>query len=165
MKRRLGTILFIIYFIVSIIITHELLSYNKYNIIEYENSYIVTLNDDSLYKKSDLLIIKKSQDIEVEDNVVYYEIYSSKVSIKSSSVKKVENENIVLENNKIISKDNILGTEKNIKSFPFLGTIHNILISIWGYLLIIILPMFTAFIYEIFAITKEIGKKWNQEKN
>ena len=159
MKRRLGTILFIIYFIVSIIITHELLSYNKYNIIEYENSYIVTLNDDSLYKKSDLLIIKKSQDIEVEDNVVYYEIYSSKVSIKSSSVKKVENENIVLENNKIISKDNILGTEKNIKSFPFLGTIHNILISIWGYLLIIILPMFTAFIYEIFAITKEIGKK------
>ena len=159
MKRRLGTILFIIYFIVSIIITHELLSYNKYNIIEYENSYIVTLNDDSLYKKSDLLIIKKSQDIEVEDNVVYYEIYSSKISIKSSSVKKVENENIVLENNKIISKDNILGTEKNIKSFPFLGTIHNILISIWGYLLIIILPMFTAFIYEIFAITKEIGKK------
>lgn len=64
------------------------------------------------YIKSDLLIIKKSQDIEVEDNVVYYEIYSSKVSIKSSSVKKVENENIVLENNKIISKDNILGAEK-----------------------------------------------------
>ena len=54
MKKRLGTILFIIYFLVAIIITHELLSYNKYNIIEYKNSYIVTLNDDSLYKKSDL---------------------------------------------------------------------------------------------------------------
>ena len=165
MKKRLGTILFIIYFLVAIIITHELLSYNKYNIIEYKNSYIVTLNDDSLYKKSDLLIIKKNEDIKVKDNVVYYEIYSSKVSIKSSSIKKIENGNIVLENDKIISKDNILGTEKNIKSFPCLGTIHNILVSTWGYLFIIIFPMFAAFVYEIFAITKEIGKKWNQRKN
>ena len=70
MKKRLGTILFIIYFLVAIIITHELLSCNKYNIIEYKNSYIVTLNDDSLYKKSDLLIIKKNEDIEIKEAMI-----------------------------------------------------------------------------------------------
>ena len=63
MKKRLGTILFIIYFLVAIIITHELLSYNKYNIIEYKNSYIVTLNDDSLYKKSDSSDASKFQSV------------------------------------------------------------------------------------------------------
>lgn len=70
MKKRLVTILFIIYFLVAIIITHELLSCNKYNIIEYKNSYIVTLNDDSLYKKSDLLIIKKNEDIEIKEAMI-----------------------------------------------------------------------------------------------
>ena len=70
MKNRLVTILFIIYFLVAIIITHELLSCNKYNIIEYKNSYIVTLNDDSLYKKSDLLIIKKNEDIEIKEAMI-----------------------------------------------------------------------------------------------
>lgn len=70
MKKRLGTILFIIYFLVAIIITHELLSCNKYNVIEYKNSYIVTLNDDSLYKKSDLLIIKKNEDIEIKEAMI-----------------------------------------------------------------------------------------------
>ena len=129
MKKKIVIVLFVLYFLVSIIVTNELLSYNDYNIIEYKKNYITTPSEDSLYKKSDLLIIKKNKEININDNIIYYELYGSKVNIKVSSIKKIENNNYVLENNKIITKDEILGNQKNTKSIHYFGKIHNLLLS------------------------------------
>ena len=70
-----------------------------------------------------------------------------------------KNQTIVLDDELVLTEENILGTIAQTTAYPVLGTIHNILTSRIGYLIAIILPMLVAFIYEIYAITKEIKNK------
>ena len=165
MKKIIINILFIIYFIITILVTHSLLSYNKYNISEFNNHYLLTLKENIAgIKKSDLLSIKKSDDFKVNDYVFYYDAHGSKVTIKIAQIKKIESvsdqeKTIVLDNELILSSENILGTISNTTRYPLLGNVYNILTSKWGYPIIIILPMLVAFIYEVYEIAKEIKKK------
>ena len=66
---------------------------------------------------------------------------------------------IQLENDLILSSENILGKKQNTTTYKTLGAVFNTLTSKWGYLFIIIFPMLIAFVYEIYAIFKEIKKK------
>ena len=172
MKKIIINILFIIYFIITILVTHSLLSYNKYNISEFNNHYLLTLKENIAgIKKSDLLSIKKSDDFKVNDYVFYYDAHGSKVTIKIAQIKNIDSENnhekvIVLDNEIMLLSEDILGTKSNTTSYPLIGSMYNILISKWGYLFIIIFPMLIAFIYEVYELTKEIKKKWGKnEKN
>ena len=63
-----------------------------------------------------------------------------------------------LDNDKALNDDSIIGSVKNTKKYSTLGSIYSTLTSKWGYLIIIILPMLTAFIYEVYEIIKEIKK-------
>ena len=63
-----------------------------------------------------------------------------------------------LDNDKALNDDSIIGSVKNTKKYSALGSIYSTLTSKWGYLIIIILPMLTAFIYEVYEIIKEIKK-------
>ena len=61
MKKVARTILICIYFIITILITYCLLSYNKYNVSEFKDKYLLVLKENNkYYHKSDLLIIKKT---------------------------------------------------------------------------------------------------------
>lgn len=165
MKKIVINILIILYFISAVIITYALLSYNKYNIFETNSKYILTLkenNDD--FKKSDLLIINKTEDLKQNDYVFYYDTYASKITVKYAKIKNVETINkeekeVQLDNDLVISSENVLGKKQDTNSYAGVGTIYNILTSKWGYLFIIIFPMLIAFIYEIYQIFKEIKKK------
>lgn len=165
MKKIAINILIIIYFLVALLITYFLLSYNKYNTVEINNKYILTLKEDNeKYKKSDLLIISKENELENNDYVFYYDTYASNVIVKYEKIAKVEKINegeqeVILDNELVLSSENILGKEKNTVSYHLLGTIFNILTSKWGYLLIIIFPMLIAFVYEIYSIINEIKRK------
>lgn len=156
MKKIIISVVFVFYFILTILVTHTLLSYNKYNVAEFENSYLLTINDETEYKKSDLLLIKKNTNVKENDKVFYFA--TKKDPVKIDKVEKIDKENntIVLSNELVITKDLILGNQAKV--YPLLGTFHNILTSRLGYLLCIILPMLVALIYEIYEITKEIKK-------
>ena len=124
MKKVVINILIILYFLVAVIVTYLLLSYNKYNIVETDNKYVLTLKEKNPdFKESDLLVVKKSNDYNKGDYVFCFFP-------------------------KIFSLD-------NIKSFSNCISFS----SKWGYLFIIIFPMLIAFVYEIYAIFKEIKKK------
>ena len=163
MKKVVFNILIIIYVIVVVIITYSLLSYNEYNIIETKNKYILTLKEPTEgIKTTDLLVIKKENNLKTNDYVFYYDTYAPNITVKLNKIKNIEKINnteqeIQLENNLVLSSENILGKKSNTKTYLLLGAVLTILTSKWGYLFIIIFPMLLAFIYEIYAIAKEIS--------
>lgn len=165
MKKVVINILIILYFLITIIITYSLLSYNKYNIVETNNKYILTLKEDNKdFKKSDLLIIKKANEYKKGDLIFYYDTYATIISVKYGKIENIKEINkkeqeINLENNIVLSSENVLGKKQNTTSYKMIGTIFNTLTSKWGYLFVIIFPMLIAFVYELYAIFKEIKKK------
>lgn len=164
MKKVVRNILIGLYVVITIIITYCLLSYNKYNISEFKNKYLLIIESkDYNYHKSDLLIVKKSNKYQKGDIVFYYDLFDSPVEVKVGKIKTVDKTaddlyTYTLENDKIFNDDSFLGTTKNTTSYANLGSIYRILTSKMGYLIIIIFPMLLAFIYEIYGIVKEIKK-------
>ncbi|CDE95553.1 MAG: hypothetical protein SO067_06925 [Bacilli bacterium] len=164
MKKVARTILICIYFIITILITYCLLSYNKYNVSEFKDKYLLVLKENNkYYHKSDLLIIKKTNNYQEGDTIFYYDGYNSSAKVKISKIKNIElvKEDYslyTLENDLTINADSILGTTKNTTSYSILGSIYSIVTSKWGYLIIIIMPMLAAFICEIYQIIKEVKR-------
>ncbi len=165
MKKVVVNFLIILYLFLAVIVTYFLLSYNKYNIVETNNKFILTIKENNDYfKKSDLLIINKTEELKVDDYVFYYDTYAPKVTVKYAKIKQVEvinneEQEINLDNDLVLSSENILGNRKGTTRYAFLGTIFNTLTSKWGYLFVIIFPMLVAFVYELYAIVKELKKK------
>lgn len=153
MKKIIINTIFVIYLILTVLVTTVLLSFNDKNIAEFDKNYIITIKDNNNYNSNDLIIVKKTNQIKEGENVFYYN--NKKVNV--NKVKQINDDIIVLENNRTINDDEILG--KKSKTIPLLGLIYNTVTSRKGYLIIIILPMLIAFIYEIYAITKELKKK------
>lgn len=160
MKKIVRNILIILYLSITFIVTYSLLSYNDYNIAEFNKFYLCSISENvGDYRKGDLLIIKKNSVIKENDLVVYYNVVDGVTNIDGAIVKVVNDDVVVLKDDLIISKDNILGNNDNITSYSKVGCIYDLITSKWGYLLIIILPILIAFIYEISEIIKEIKKK------
>ena len=87
MKKIVVNVLIILYFLVAVVVTYALLSYNKYNIVETKDKYILTIKEDNPdFKKSDLLVVKKSQDLKEKDYVFYYDTYATKVTVKYAKI-------------------------------------------------------------------------------
>lgn len=62
MKRTVGTILFVIYAIIAILVTVLLLSFNEYNCSQIGGYTVYIVNDDSLepeYKEGSILLVKE----------------------------------------------------------------------------------------------------------
>lgn len=149
MKKIVFNIFIGVYLITTILITYVLLSYNKYNIAEFNNSYLFA-------DKSNLVVVYKNSSINNDDNIYYY---GNNGKVKIGKVVNISDGIYTLDNEYTLDKDNILGSKDNSKSYCILGSIYNVLTSKWGYLFIIIFPMLIAFVYEIYEIVKEIKKK------
>ena len=78
--------------------------------------------------------------------------------IKRDKIKNIDADIILLDSDVTITSENVIGSVDNIISYNFIGNIYSFLVSKWGYLIVIILPMLLAFVYEIFAIVKEVRK-------
>ena len=122
--------------------------------LEIGNRTIISLSNNlKSYKKGSLLIVTKEK-IKVGDNILYYDTSKGKKSLKITNVKKIINTNqtettYVVKNNLFLSDEYVLGTDKTIKSIPFLGYIYSILISSIGYLIVVIIPITTYFIMTL----------------
>ena len=164
MKKEKKNVLICLYFITTILITYCLLSCNKYNVSEFKDKYLLVLKaKNDYYHKSDLLIVKKTDDYQIGDTIFYYDSYNASAKVKMNKIKNIESVQddyslYTLENDLTINFDSILGTTKNTSSYILIGSIYSIITSKWGYLIIIILPMLAAFIYEIYQIIKEIKR-------
>lgn len=137
-----------------IILTICLFTINPFKGSKINNKTIIGLsNNVSNYKKGSLLIVTKEK-IKVGDNILYYDTSNGKKSLELSMIKKIINTNqtettYVIKDNLFLSDEYVLGTDKTIKSIPFLGYIYSILISSIGYLIVVIIPITTYFIMTL----------------
>lgn len=140
--------------ILIIILTVCLFTINPFKGSKIGNRTIISLSNNLKgYKKGSLLIVTKEK-IKVGDNILYYDTSKGKKSLKITNVKKIINTNqtettYVVKNNLFLSDEYVLGTDKTIKSIPFLGYIYSILISSMGYLIVVIIPITTYFIMTL----------------
>lgn len=144
----------VLYLILIIILTVCLFTINPFKGSKIGNRTIISLSNNlKSYKKGSLLIVTKEK-IKVGDNILYYDTSKGKKSLKITNVKKIINTNqtettYVVKNNLFLSDEYVLGTDKTIKSIPFLGYIYSILISSIGYLMVVIIPITTYFIMTL----------------
>lgn len=144
----------VLYLILIIILTVCLFTINPFKGSKIGNRTIISLSNNlKSYKKGSLLIVTKEK-IKVGDNILYYDTSKGKKSLEITNVKKIINTNqtettYVVKNNLFLSDEYVLGTDKTIKSIPFLGYIYSILISSIGYLMVVIIPITTYFIMTL----------------
>ena len=167
MKIVIGIVIGI-YLIMVVFTTAFLLNKNDYGVSKFLNRYLVIVDEESLedFKKDSLLVIKSvdANDVEVGEKVFFYDTYSVEKKIKYTEVTRKEkiNENettFTMKDNSPISGQYLLGTQKSTSEMHTLGKILNVVQSRWGFLLIVVFPLFLALIYEMYAIYKEFKKK------
>ena len=147
MKKVILRSLLIIYIFFVILTTFLLLKQNEYKVSVINNKNVFVLNND-------LYISEFKNKYEVNDEIFYSKkrgiIYKSKISA-------INNSNYILDNNESITKKNIIGTKDYFK-LPLIGLLYKVFTMKYVYLLVVILPIFICFIYEIYQIIKEIKR-------
>ena len=172
MKKVLKIVIGVIvclYLIMVVFTTGFLLNRNDYGVSKFMGRYLLFVEEGTLepeYKAKSLLMIKPvdHKEIEVGDKAFYYDRNGAKYKIKYNEVTKREEINesettFTMKDNVVISKDNVLGTKDSTTALNILGKILYVVQSKWGFLFIVVFPLFLAFIYEIYAIYMEIRRK------
>ena len=153
-----------LYIIISLIVTTCLLHYNDYNVTVINGKSLVGLKSDYDDLKKGSLVVVKDSNVSVGDKVFYYEANGNDVAVNLRLVKNINKINdkestYTLDNDKVITKDFIIGTKNNAKVYPVIGGILLALESKWGFLGFIILPVTVCFILEIYTLVKEFKPK------
>lgn len=156
----------VLYVAIAVFTTAFLLNRNDYSVMQFGTQSLFIVNEDELqpyYSGDTLLVIEKknSDDIKIGDKIFYYDTYSNEKVIKFDEVSKKEKitdieTTFTTKNNSVLSSEYVIGTEESTSNYVLLGSVLNVLQSKWGFLFIIVFPLFLAFIYEIYAIIREV---------
>lgn len=171
--KIIGCIFIFMYAMVAILLTVCLLNYNDYNITEFKDKSLIIVSDDELrpeFNKGDLVVVykNKNSDIKVGDKIFFYDNYKDQVSVNLGSV--IDKKNItryettfVMNGDYSVSSEFVIGKASTSKKYANFGTILSILESKFGFLFIIIFPILILFIYEIYAVIKEIKRPTDED--
>ena len=176
--KFIANILIVVYAIIAITVTILLLSYNDYQMSVIGDYTFIIMKDDELekagYPEGALVLVKetKAKNINEGDHIfLYRNISTSQFEIKYAQVIMKDTSGgeyatqYVLDGNAIVDHEDVIGTTKDIKVIPHLGTILSILQSRYGYLFLIVVVSFIAFLYEIYELIMEIkyGERDDEE--
>ena len=172
MKKFLGNTLFGIYAIIAIFVTICLLSYNQYKITEFGDYSLIIINNNSLqpeFNSGDLAIINGKENINVGDEIFFYNTDSEDIEIslaKVTNIEKVDKEEVTytLTGDYKISSDYVIGNINGSAKMPVVGNVLGFLESRWGFLLLIVFPSLLAFIYQITVVYSEIKEIKEEER-
>ena len=164
--KWLLVILAIPYILVTLFVTFCLINYNDYKITEYKDTSLVIVEDDTLepkFHKGDLLVIRKNaiKEVKAGDYAFFYNVYNSEVSVNLAPITKVTNTSgaepsYFFGEDKEVSQSNFIGKSDTTQVYKGIGGLLKFFESRLGYILIFILPILVVFLYEIYAIVKEI---------
>lgn len=173
MKKVISNVLFILYAIIAVFVTVCLLSYNDFKVTEFGDYSLVIITDDEMepeYKKGDLIIVNKQDDIKTGKKAFFYNTYDRKIEIKLGTIVNAEKvtskeTTYTLEGDRKISSEYVLGPSSTAQVISGVGTVLGILESKWGFLFIIVLPALLAFIYQIGVVVSDFrGTKEDKGK-
>lgn len=175
MGKILITILEVFIIIYVIIITACLLNQNKYGYTVFGNKTLVTINDDNSaeltsFRDGDLIVLASTayNNVEIGDTLYYYDTINETYVIKSSIVKEKSGDDdsaiYIMENSKSVAEERIVGVYEDQK-YSNLGSLLDVLESRLGFLLIVILPIFVLFIYQVYKMIVLLKFSNQEEKN
>ena len=106
-----------------------------------------------------MIISKNSSNLKENEEVFYYTADEHKVLISKGKITNIEEvteseKTITLSNNKKYSKDYIIGKTSEVTKIPVLGYLLMLLTSKIGYLLLILLPIFAFFFFQVYLLIK-----------
>jgi len=172
--KILLSILVVLYAAVTIFLTACLLNYNDYKITEFGSKSLILINDEVLkdkYEKGSLLVVDKndSNNIKIGEEIVFYNTYNNQVNIAISRVVDIEQitdteVTYTVTGDYDISSEYLIGPVSSIKEYSTIGSILGVLESRIGFLIIIILPITLAFLYEIYALVIEFKEAKKEEE-
>ena len=157
MKRFFWGALVVIYIVISSFVTSCLLNFNDYNVTEFSKKVLFVVKKDGEFKnskKGDLLVLEKSSNFNEGDLILYYDTYDRVTDIKEASVRGMEKitdkeTTFELDNGKYLSQEYVIGKMSDSHRYSKVGYVLDVLESKWGFLFIIVLPMFVLLLYEI----------------
>lgn len=161
--KKIGSFLWAILEVAIIVyvicITMCILLRNEYGYTQLDKYTLVTMKEDTYNyidkaKEGDLLIVRDGKEIEVGDVIYYYIAINNKYVVKSGAVAEItagETTALYVLNDEYrttIASTKVLGKESNI--YPTWGKVLDILMSRFGFLFLVLLPILVVFIYQIY---------------
>lgn len=162
----------VVYFVVALFAIICLLKKNDYGYPQFGNKILFAVEEDmpeAHYEKGDLVVLAKpnNDDVKINDAVFFYDKEFSKNTLNFGNITNREvinaEETTFSVPGKSFSSEFLVGKVDGSTRYKTIGGIINILLSRWGFFLIIIVPFFVMFMIEIFAIYTEI--KYGSKKN
>lgn len=154
--RVVKYILLFIYIFIVILFTFLMFNLNKFGDSSFGSTTIIGLDNSlSNYKAGTLLVATSNfKTVKKGDKIFYYDTTNNKNTVNLTKVEDIMKTNnqeytFVIEDNLFLSSEYLISTTSNVKSIPFLGYIYNIFISKAGYLILIVLPILLAFLYQL----------------
>lgn len=158
-------VVIVLYVILGIFVTVCLMNYNDYKVTELGNTSLLIMDSDEFkeyYEKGSLVVVKRPayDDVKKGDMGLFYNSYESPITVTMAKITDKEvitpdEQTYTLAGDKDISSDFFIGTTTYAKEYKGVGKVLSVLESKWGFLLLIVLPVLVAFIYEIYAIIRE----------
>ncbi len=172
MKKGLkicGIVILCLYLIIVVFTTAFLLNRNQYGVSQFLDKSLLFVEDKNLepdFKEKSLLFIGdvKDEDLKEGDMIFYYDTHTPEHKIKYTEIKKREENNgnemiFTTKDNSLVSGQYILGTKSSTTALNMIGQFLYVIQSKWGFLFIVVFPLFLAFIWQIYAIYKELKAK------
>ena len=161
-KKIFSLVLFGIYFVFALAMTILLLNYNEYGITQFDNKSLIMINSkisNDEFKKGELIVTesKKVDEYKEGEYVFTYKIGPDRIpTVVVGKIGNIypEEEAITFENGETYSVENIAGTP--YKKYDKIGGVLSLIESKWGFLFIVLIPVFLIFIYEVYALIIEI---------
>lgn len=159
-----------------VFITACILFRNGYGYTQFGPMTVVTVNDVNVndfenISNGSLLLIKDSSSFKVDDEVFYYDIRDQKYIVVSDRIVNIEDGKYIVdgvnENNEVVqvklNNKKIIG--KNYVKIGILGYLVDLLESRIGFLLLVILPIFIVFLYELIQFVIVFRTEKNSVRN
>ena len=159
-----------------VFITACILFRNGYGYTQFGPMTVVTVNDVNVndfenISNGSLLLIKDSNSFKVDDEVFYYDIRNQKYIVVSDRIVNIEDGKYIVdgvnENNEVVqvklNNKKIIG--KNYVKLGILGYLVDFLESRIGFLLLVILPIFIVFLYELIQFVIAFRTEKNSVRN
>lgn len=168
-KSAVSFILFTVYFVFALVMTVLLLNFNDYGVTQFGDKSLVLVSSkisNDQYKKGDLVITEhtKIADYKEGDYIFTYRIGADRIpTLQLGKIGNVypEEDAISFENGETYSSEFIAG--KPVKQYEKIGGYLSIIESKWGFLFIVLIPVFLIFIFEVYSLIIEI--KYGSEED
>ena len=158
--KGIWSVVQVIVIVYVIVVTMFIFCENKYGFTQfgkYTFDNVSSMDEKNIVDVSegDLLIVRRSNDIEIGDVIYYYAAYNETYIVRSDYVKAIDKDDYsslyTIERNGeeiTVSHTRVLGKYAN--SYSKLGAILEMVESRIGFLFLVLLPIMIVFIYQVY---------------